>query len=211
MPKQPAKSLKSTNTPLLFAAVVANVMAFHIVAQGDAILAGDFTNLVKNTSALAPAIAAVFVSVLNAQLDALTKARMIFWRWTDPLPGSEAFSRLAAADPRVDMAALGAAFGPFPTTAKDQNALWFKLYKTVGDDPSVSHAHKEFLLTRDYAVLSLFMLLGLGGLAFYEMPLNTALIYSAGLVGQYLLVRRAARTHGHRFVTTVLALKGAGK
>jgi hypothetical protein len=206
------RSLKSSNTLPLGAVIAGNVLAFHLVGQGGAILSGDFWAALKNTGALVPAtVGLILVSVLNGQIDPITKARLVFWRWSDPLPGSEAFTRHAVRDPRVDTARLVASFGPLPTTPRDQNALWYKLYKTVGDDPSVSHAHKEFLLTRDYAVLSLLMLISLGGLALYQMPLKTALFYLVGMAGQYLLVRRAARTHGHRFVTTVLALKGAGK
>ena len=55
------------------------------------------------------------------------------------------------------------------------------------------------------------MLLGFGGIAFWQ--LSTHLMaggYLLFLVVQYLLVRRAAKNHGERFVTTVLAIKAAG-
>jgi hypothetical protein len=39
--------------------------------------------------------------------------------------------------------------GPLPTDPRQQNALWYILYKSVGDDPSVSQLHREFLSARD--------------------------------------------------------------
>jgi hypothetical protein len=51
----------------------------------------------------------------------------------------------------------------------------------------------------------------LGVAGFVQIPsTRTALVYFALLVAQFLLARRAARNHGVRFVTTVLALKSAG-
>jgi hypothetical protein len=71
--------------------------------------------------------------------------------------------------------------------------------------------HRAFLFTRDYACLGLFMCAVLGVAGFVQIPsTRTALGYFALLVAQFLLARRAARNHGVRFVTTVLALKSAG-
>jgi len=85
--------------------------------------------------------------VLNAQLSAEAKARIVFLRWRDPLPGSEAFTKHALSDPRIDMAALKATLGPLPVAPREQNALWYKLYKTVGSEPAVSQVHRAFLFT----------------------------------------------------------------
>jgi len=135
----------------------------------------------------------------------------VFLRRRDPLPGSEAFTKHALSDPRVDMAALERSFGPLPVTPREQNALWYKMYKSVGSEPAVSQVHRAFLFTRDYACLTLvaFLILGIAGLI--QIPSRTTALGFIGLLAvQFLLARRAARTHGVRFVTTVLALKSAG-
>jgi hypothetical protein len=149
--------------------------------------------------------------VLNAQLSADAKARIVFWRWRDPLPGSEAFTKYAESDSRVDLAALQAAFGPLPATPREQNALWCKMYKSVGSEPAVRQVHRALLFTRDYACLALLALPILGIAGFVQIPSTaTAFGFAALLAIQFLLARRAAKVHGARFVTTVLALKSGG-
>ncbi len=125
--------------------------------------------------------------------------------------GFETFTKHALSDPRVDLGALEASYGPLPVTAREQNALWYKMCKSVGSDLSVMQVHRAFLFTRDYACLALFacVILGLAGLV--QIPSTTTALSFVGILAiQFLLARRAARTHGVRFVTTVLALKGAG-
>lgn len=158
-----------------------------------------------------PASAAgILVGVLNAQLSALYKYRLVFMRWSDPLPGCRAFSDLAKTDPRVSIDRLKAKVGKFPKPAGKQNALWYSIYKSMEDEPAVKQAHKSFLLTRDYAVFAVMFVFVLGTLAFVQFYSSTiALIYVGFLVLQFGLVVRAARVHGYRFVTTVLARKSA--
>ena len=80
------------------------------------------------------------------------------------------------------------------------------------DHPSVLQVHREFLFTRDYAGLALMMLIVLGAMGFIQIPsTQTGWLYLGVLVLQFALVWHAARNHGRRFVTTVLALKSAGK
>ncbi len=204
-------SLKGQNSLGLYALMAANLVVFFGVVQHDAILAGDWTEAVRRVGEVIPAgIGIALTSVLNAQIPPDAKARIVFLRWRDPLPGSQAFTKHGPADPRVDMKALESSFGPLPTAAREQNALWYRMYKSVGSDPAVSQVHRAFLFTRDYACLALFALLVLGTAGFIQIPsARTALGFAGLLAIQFLLARRAARTHGVRFVTTVLALKGA--
>lgn len=51
-------------------------------------------------------LALVFVGVVNAIIGPKAKARLVFWRWDHPLPGSEAFTRYAHEDHRVDLVEL---------------------------------------------------------------------------------------------------------
>jgi hypothetical protein len=207
-----AISLKGQNSPGLYALMAANLALFYGIVQHDAILAGNWAEAARRIGEVVPAgIGLALTGVLNAQLPADAKARIVFLRWRDPLPGSQAFTVQGPSDPRVDMAALERSFGPLPTAPREQNALWYRLYKSVASEPAVTQVHRAFLFTRDYACLALFALFVLGVAGFVQTPSRvTAIGFLAVLVVQFLLARRAARNHGMRFVTTVLALKGAG-
>jgi hypothetical protein len=131
-------------------------------------------------------------------------------RWRNPLPGCEAFSRYAKGDERIDFSALERLWGPLPENPREQNALWYRLYKSVDLDPSVEQVHRSFLFTRDYACLALMLAVVLGLVGFVQIPSKRiAAVYFFVLVLQFLVAGQAARIHGKRFVTTVLAIKGA--
>ncbi len=152
----------------------------------------------------------VAVGVINAFFSPTAKARLVFLRWNHPLPGSRAFSKLAKTDTRIDLNKLRAKIGAFPKAPGRQNAVWYSLYKAIENDPAVSQVHKSYLLTRDYTVFAALFVPILGGLALAQFPSSTmALSYLGSLVVQFVLVVRAARTHGFRFVTTVLARTSA--
>jgi hypothetical protein len=191
----------------------ANAITFYLAFKMDALFGGQWVNAVKKLPEILPTgLCLALVGVANAQLTADAKARIVFLRWRHPLPGSEAFTRHARADPRIDLTTLERNDGPLPTDPRQQNLLWYKLYQSVADHPAVLHSHREYLFTRDYTCLSLLMLISFGTAGLFQLPSrSTAIGYISLLTVQYLLVRRAARNHGVGLVTTVLALKGAGK
>lgn len=130
--------------------------------------------------------------------------------WKHPLPGCRAFSRHAHADSRVDIAALERAHGPLPEGPREQNALWYRLYKSVESEAAVVQVHRAFLFARDYACLALMMTIVLGGAALFQVPSTGARLAYVGILAlQFVLSGQAARNHGNRFVTTVLAIKAA--
>src|SRR3954471_24451530 len=113
-------SLKDTNKAALLAAMLANLAVFLLFIQSGTLFAGGWTEMVKVIESAIPAgLGLILIGVLNAQLSSQAKARLIFLRWDDPLPGAEAFSRYAQRDPRVDMAALEKAHGPLPPSARE--------------------------------------------------------------------------------------------
>ncbi|MCH9052754.1 MAG: hypothetical protein IIA72_17055 [Proteobacteria bacterium] len=206
-------SLKDANKLPLLAAMVANLAVFYAAVKTDAIIGGAWLDVARSlTEALPAGLGLVLIGIVNAQLSADAKARIVFFRWQNPLPGSHAFTHYSATDPRIDLGFLEEAHGPLPTDPRQQNALWYKLYKSVEKDASVMQVHREFLFARDYTCLALMMAILLGGAGLVQIPSSgTALSYLGVLVVQFLLAGRAARNHGRRFVTTVLALKGAGR
>jgi len=191
--------------------MVANLGLFYMVAQNNAIVTGRWFDLLRNASAALPAgIGLILTGVFNAQLSAEMKSRIVFIRWRNPLPGCEAFSRYAKGDVRIDLSAIERFCGLLPENPREQNALWYRLYKSVDSDPSVVQVHRSFLFTRDYACLALMLAVVLGVIGFLQIPSKgVAALYFFALVLQFLVASQAARNHGKRFVTTVLAIKAA--
>jgi len=204
-------SLKDETRWPLLAVFLVNVAVFYLAVKTGALMIGGAGKLFSAWQDLVPAgLGLVFTSVFNELLGSDNKARLVFWRWRFPHPGSEAFTKHGPADMRVDMNALAQKHGPLPTDSREQNVLWYRLYKSVANDSAVTHVHRNYLFTRDYAVLSFILLLVLGFSGFWMIPSSeTAWSYLGVLVIQYLMVRQAAKHHGIRLVTTVLAIKAS--
>jgi hypothetical protein len=207
-----AAPLKEKNIPRLVVVVVANFVAFTAFVRGHALIGDDPYATLKAIVDLLPAgLGLVLMTVANGLLHHKTKERLVFWRWSHPLPGSRAFTVHLKQDPRINVPALRAALGIFPKSESEQNGVWYKLYKSVDSEPAVTHANKEYLFTRDWTALAAMMVVILSPLAFWQATtLRQAAIYVGALVLQYIVVRFAAVNYGQRLVTTVLAIKSAG-
>lgn len=205
------KALKDENRLPILLVFLINLAVLVLAIKTNSALVGGVDVLVKEWQSLIPAGLGVVISgILNEQLDEKTKARLVFWRWADPLPGGDAFTVHMLADPRIDVDALKKKFGPFPETRREQNARWYGMYRSIENDPSVVQAHRNYLFARDYAGISVLLIVVFGSIGFWQIPsLRTAALYLLALIVQYLVVRQAAKNNGIRFVTTVLALKAA--
>ena len=206
-----ADSLKDENRLTLYSLMAANIAIFYVIFQKDAFVTGDWLELVRRLVDVVPAgLGVALTGIINAQFSAELKSRIVFLRWRNCLPGCEAFTRYAHQDPRVDLAGLERVCGTLPTDPRQQNSLWYRLYKSIESDPSVVQVHRAFLLARDYACLALMIIVVLGIAGFVQFQSKrTALIFLLLLVLQFVLAGQAARNNGKRFVTTVLAIKGA--
>lgn len=197
-----AKSLKEQNAGRLAAVCIGNLVIFGWMFFGVDL---DFR---KWHSFLPVPLAVGFLAVLNGLVDPNTKARLVFWRWHNPLPGSRAFSELAKNDRRIDLdKILRAEDEDLLKSPEKQNLVWFNhYYKPIKNDPSVMSNHRDYLFTRDYASLSFVFLVLMSSLGYvYSETWNTVLCYIILMLGQYLAVRWAATKYGERLVTTVLA------
>jgi len=211
--KPPAKAtrwptLKGKNAPSLWAFVAANfaVCVSLFITKGFSIT--SINQLWKSFTAK-DGIIAVLVPMLTLVLNGLftdtAEARLVFWRWRDPLPGCRVFTELLQTDPRIDVDALRRKYGEFPKDPHAQNALWFSVYKKHSGNIVISESHRVYLLTRDMATLS----------AIFVVPFSIAIgadsigwkmsaLYSGALLVQYLMIASAARNYGVRFVLNVL-------
>ena len=152
-------------------------------------------------------IASIGAFVLDGLLSADTKARIIYWKYTHPLPGSRAFSEHLGEEPRADPDRLAQQWGAFPDDPVEQNRLWYRIYKNVEEEIRVHEAHRAWLFSRDIAAYAVLFLAFFGiGTLISDTPWTSARWYLVGLAGQYLLAIAAARTYGVRFVRTVLTI-----
>lgn len=206
-----SKTLKYRNLGWLVATLVLDVLVLLVIAFHTAIEELTPTTVMAIRASLT-ALLPIPALILSSLISADHKAILVFWRLSHPLPGARAFSIHAPADTRIDLAALRKNVGEFPTAARDQNAKWYSLYRLVDSDPSVVDSHKNYLLFRDIAAMSL-LLVPAVPLAMHFADIDTAgmKVSAALFFGQYLLTAFAARTTGIRFVQNVLAVHASRK
>jgi hypothetical protein len=154
------KSLKGENQFALTAVLVLNLAILLFAIRTGSLFSPGLSKFLKHWQEFLPAgFGIILVGVVNGFLSSETKARLVFWRWYHPLPGSKAFSHHAYRDCRINANILEERVGPFPSTPQEQNSLWYRLYRSVRDDPSVLDAHRHYLLARDYAALAILLLI----------------------------------------------------
>lgn len=204
-----ATSLKETYRWHLRGFVAINALAFFVAFCSEhtitTIQLRQFEELITPKAALSLVLPFVTL-VLDGIVSADIKAILVYWRLRNPLPGSQAFTKHGPADSRVVMRSLEREYGPFPVAVNEQNQLWYRLFKTVEDRPSVSQAHRASLLARDLASLS-FTLAPLSAIlgAVLRVGMLPWAILVTVLTVQFLMLRKIAVNNGKRFVTTVLA------
>ena len=204
------KSLKEQNNWKLWLIAAANTLFFYGVLISNQISVHGLETVFSEAPSLLPiGFAGIIATVLNALPSSTTKARLVYLRWSDALPGHRAFSHYAPRDLRIGMGDLIDLFrGNLPTEPRVQNTEWYKLFVTVQNEPRVYDVHRDFLMLRDYTSLAALCLVTFGPLGFVLFATaRTAEIYLLVLVVQFVVVRQAAANCGIRMVTNVLALK----
>lgn len=199
------KHLKAWNLPWLCSVVAFDMIALYFLLFPDALASTSFTSIATARVMLSTALP-VAVVLLASLLPNSVKASLVYWKIKEALPGHQAFSKYGPADSRVDMAALRKNIGIFPVGPREQNALWYKLYRKVGSEIGVMDSHKSFLLFRDMAAISalLAFIVPAAFLLADVHPVVAAWSFTL-LLAQYLMAAISARNCGIRFVGTVLA------
>ncbi|MGX1322122.1 hypothetical protein AB7M17_005575 [Bradyrhizobium sp. USDA 377] len=200
--------LKASNMKWLAGLAAFDIAAVLLFVAPGLVDASTLALMRLGSATALPVLVLLFTGLLSHE----AKARLVFWRIANPQPGSEAFTKHAPADARIDMKALAKNVGALPTEPSEQNAKWYKLYRLVGDDPAVSEAHKLFLMYRDMAVMSLF-LAPLAPAALWYAGAPAGSLWAAGgiFAVQYMVSAISARHSGTRFVCNVLAIHSTRK
>ena len=200
--------LKGRNAIQLCIFVGANLAVFFTLLVSKSFSAGavdESWHRVTAKDGLLAAIMPILAIVLSGVFSDTWKARLVFWRWHDPLPGCRVFSELLATDYRIEKTRLAKKLGEYPQEADEQNALWFSLYKKHGDVGKVLESHKIYLLTRDLTSISAsFVILFPLGIFAANLKWEVAAIYAGALLLQYVFIAISARNYGNRFVLNVL-------
>jgi hypothetical protein len=203
-------NLKSQNITSLWMLLSFNVLMLMIV-----FFAENFKNIETNYQSFINirlggiVIAPLVIFILNGIISSNQKASLIFFRLKDILPGCRAFSEHAPSDYRIDITKLSEKYGELPSSGKEQNVLWYKIYKTHSNNPAILKSHKDFLLARDLTSLSFLFLIVLGLPSLFFATITFKWVYFLILLVQYFILLILARNHGYRFVVNVLAEESA--
>ena len=184
-----------------------------IIFWGIVVSAADFSEVgallasISLEHGIIGLIAPIATFVLDGQFSADAKARLIFWRYRHPLPGSRAFTEHLPREARADPVRLAEQWGSLPTEPDQQNRLWYRIYKCVDHEIRVHEAHRAWLFSRDLAAYAILFLFIFGcSTVISDAQWTVTAWYLSALAVQWLTTTLAARTYGVRFVCTVLAV-----
>ncbi|MEJ7737035.1 MAG: hypothetical protein WKF97_06375 [Chitinophagaceae bacterium] len=150
-------------------------------------------------------IAPLLLFILNGLLTSKQKAVIVFWRFKNVPPGNRAFSIYAHQDDRISVNALTILYPKLPIDPKQQNQLWYKIYKIHAEEIIIRKSHKDFLLARDLTSLSFLFLISVGISSLFFNEQTFKWYYLLMLIIQYLIMVRLAQNNGIKFVKNVLA------
>lgn len=203
------KSLKAKNTPLVITFIawcLAVYIAFLSFPDGFLEKIHSVFDQLKVKDGLLIMLSPILSLILTGFISSENKARLVFFRIKHALPGHRAFTELIKKDSRIDMQALARKLGSLPKKPKEQNTVWYALYKKSTDSVIVQDAHKNYLLSRDLCTTSLlFAIVGPLGIYYRTHNLKWCVLYSGLMALHYLVLAIVAQTYGNRFVCNVLA------
>ena len=217
MSKKSEKSLKSANQPKLITFVVVNLVLAGISLAGHQTVISLLRDGAKGDWALlarvvgVPAVGTLAVGLLGWLIPREWKEVLVFWRLGPArLPSSEAFTKIAPADPRIDMHQLSTHLGSVPTDGAQQNTVWYSVYRKHSKEAAVNDANSAYLLYRDMTAIVPFLIVA-SMLAAGMMGVNLArtLELAFAICVEFLLLAIAARNAGRRLVANVLAIESA--
>lgn len=204
------KRLKDTYKVKLWVFIALNVAIYWGLLAAGAFYGSETDELLKNLlspKAMLLPLLPVLTTALSGLLPQSVKEFIVFFRIKNRLPGCRAFTMWAQKDHRINPKMLKEKYGDLPVEPHEQNRLWYSIYKSHENATIVATSHKDFLMLRDFAAVAvIFLFAGGFSIWFVCCAMTTKWIYIAFLSVQSLILQLAARNHGIRFVTNVLAV-----
>ncbi|MFC7320063.1 hypothetical protein [Halobacillus campisalis] len=149
-----------------------------------------------------PSIVTLLTLVLNGIIPSDYKYKLVFWRWSNPLPGSR-LKKIINKDHRVSIDQISLKFGDIPDEPKQQNMYWYqKIFKPNQESEKILDVHKKFLLTRDITAISfmIFIISIVNAIIF-----NGTFIHIVIVLVEYITFSLVSSNYGRRFVATTIA------
>lgn len=201
-------TLKTKNAPCIVGFAVLLYVMFALANGFDWSFAETMEIGKKGVTFESPVLSLGFyilTLVLTYLLPSEWKHRLIYTRWQDPLPGSRAFTDLIDRDSRIVRADLIAQYGTLPEAPGDQNALWYKMYKTKQLDDVVLNSHGRWLLFRDMFAIAAIVSIPSAVFTFCNSGVRTGMLFSVLSLVVVTVLWICARNTGERFTCNVLA------
>jgi hypothetical protein len=203
------KTLKEQNTPLIYSFIVLNIVIGYVFLFLTSPTLDNINGFLEKVTAkqsiftlTIPFLALILTNLVSSN----NKARIVFFRFSNPLPGSRAFTKLIFKDQRININKLKQNYSPFTIEAEKQNALWYKLYKLNIEKITVIESHKKFLLMRDLTSISFILFCFIPVVyVFIDVKWGDAIKYIGYLFLQLTLLGVSANNLGVRFTCNVLA------
>jgi hypothetical protein len=201
-------SLKTQNVHFVIEFLIYNIILLvTILGSSESFYSEferNFTSINQNT--VITFFGTLLCFVLSNILTPNSKATLVYWRINNPLPGSYAFTKLVFTDSRINADTLKSKLGKFPNEPKEQNSVWYKLYKEFSTVITVESSHKKFLLGRELTSMSFLIMCVFTIIVLYFKTVSiTTLLYFMYLFFQYIVMMIVTRNLGNRFVCNVLA------
>lgn len=199
-----ALTIKQKNVPIIGSIIFLNCVFVYVFVLGNSLDLGKFSkNFIQVI--ITPAIT-FFALITSSIISSKLKFKIIYVFLGEYCPGCFAFSKYAKDDYRINEVILKNIYGDFPSTHKEENILFYKIYKKFENDRIVYSSQQNFLLFRELFFVHLFFMLGLVS----YISLNPTIHYNvwplALLAGELILFWLAARILGIAFVKNVLAI-----
>lgn len=208
MPVEPYLKQKNNAALWLFLILNLGIFAFLFFTETLLRLPESYKSLTTIRS-LGILLAPFVLFVLNGLITSNQKAILVFWKLKNNLPGYRAFTKYAIEDGRINIKKLAAVYGQLPKIQRDQNLLWYKIYRNNKDEIVVQKSHKDFLLAADLASLTFLFLVVLAIPAVLISDDSFRWLYLIIIFVEYLLMVRLAQTYGVEFVKNVLAIESS--
>ena len=183
---------------------VANISEFHLFLSKPEEADGIWRMLV-------PLASAGLYLFLDRLITTELKEILIFWRLKERLPGHRAFSTIASKDPRISVTKLEKLHGSLPRDSKEQNELWYMIYRKHKDEDEIRDPNGSYLLYREltYINLAVGLVLLLPSIALGSIRVDVGFGLLAVSVLLSLILSLNAKSSAKRLVQNVLAVESS--
>ena len=200
-------TLKQKNQSFLITALILNCLYIYVFILENSIQFTCLSSFLNVHNAIISSGIFILSITINSLFSGENKARLIFFKYKFYFPGCYAFTKYIESDLRINRKILEDNYGKLPIDNKEQNKLWYKMYKNVSDRGSVYLAHKYYLFFRDYFFLMLILSVSI---IFYLLISDKNILINKykllfPIIIQILLAIIASRTQGIAFVKNVMA------